>query len=79
MLETQEISFMSPSEQAALLERVQQAQKEVSAARMLFEAANGQIGVDTATLIPWHQLVTECWQVAMRCRQERAIRSRQQP
>lgn len=78
MLETQEISFMSPSEQAALLERVQQAQNEVRAAQMLFEATDGQIGIETTTLMPWHRLVTDCWQVAMRCRQEQAARTQQQ-
>ncbi|NES97694.1 MAG: DUF2605 domain-containing protein [Desertifilum sp. SIO1I2] len=77
MLETQEISFLSDTEQTNLLERVKQAQGEVSAAQMLFKATQGQVGIETATLMPWHQLVTECWQVAMRCRQEQATRIQQ--
>ena len=68
LLESEEISFYSPEEQAQLLEQVKEAQKQVSTAQMLFKATGGQAGIDTATLVPWHQLVTRCWQVAMRWR-----------
>jgi hypothetical protein len=68
LLESEKISFLSPEEQAHLLERVKQAQQEVNAAKMLFKATGGQAGIDTATLVPWHQLVAQCWQVAMRWR-----------
>lgn len=40
---------------------------------MLFAATDKQVGIDMATLMPWHQLVTECWNVAMRFRQEREV------
>lgn len=63
-----EISFLSNEQQSQLLERVKQAQQEVNTAQMLFKATNGQVGIDMATLMPWHQLVTECWKVAMRFR-----------
>lgn len=71
-LETEKISFLSSEQQFQLLERVKQAQQEVSTAKMLFQATENQVGVDMATLMPWHQLVTECWQVAMRFRSEKS-------
>ena len=40
---------------------------------MLFAATGEQVGIDMATLKPWHQLVTECWNVAMRFRQAREV------
>lgn len=68
LLETEEISFLSDEQQADLLDRVKFAQQEVSTAQMLFKATNGQVGIETATLVPWHQLLNECWQVGMRWR-----------
>lgn len=72
LLETEEIPFLSRNEQFDLLTRVKQAQQEVSTAQALFQATGGQVGVETAVLMPWHQLLTECWQVAMRFRQEQS-------
>ncbi|HEY9875773.1 MAG TPA: DUF2605 domain-containing protein [Candidatus Obscuribacterales bacterium] len=71
-LETEDISFLSVEQQCDLLARVRLAQQEVSTAMMLFQATGGQVGIDTATLMPWHQLVTECWQVSMRWRSQRS-------
>jgi hypothetical protein len=68
LLETETITFLSQEQQSDLLERVKQAQQEVSTAQMLFRATNSQVGVETTTLVPWHQLVSECWQVGMRWR-----------
>lgn len=51
-----------------LLERLQQAQGEVSAAQSLFQVTKGQIGIDTSVLMLWHQLVTECWRVTISAR-----------
>ncbi|MBW4575721.1 MAG: DUF2605 domain-containing protein [Aphanothece sp. CMT-3BRIN-NPC111] len=70
-LEAEDIPFLSTEQQSHLLARVKLAQQEVSTAHMLFQATEGQVGIDTATLMPWHQLVTECWQVAMRWRSQR--------
>jgi Protein of unknown function (DUF2605) len=70
LLETESLSFMSAEQQADLLERVRQAQQEVRTAQLLFRATEGQVGIETAVLIPWHQLVTECWQAGMRHRRE---------
>ncbi|MUG96370.1 DUF2605 family protein [Scytonema sp. UIC 10036] len=70
-LETEQLSFMSPTEQSDLLMKVKQAQAEVNTAKMLFTATDSKVGIDMATLVPWHQLVSQCWNVAMRFRQMR--------
>lgn len=71
-LENENISFLESQQQSELLARVKQAQQEVSTAQLMFQATGGQVGIDMATLVPWHQLVTECWKVAMRFRSEQA-------
>lgn len=68
LLERNALDFLSAEDQADLLRRVRQAQQEVETAQMMLKATNGQIGLDTAVLMPWHRLVTECWQVSMRFR-----------
>ncbi len=73
LLETESISFLSPQAQLDLTTRVQQAQKEVQTAQILLDATNGQVGVEMSVLIPWHRLLIECWQVAMRHRLEKSI------
>jgi hypothetical protein len=77
-IESEEIPFLSGEQQSDLLARVKQAQQEVTTAQMLFRATGGQVGIDIATLKPWHKLVTECWQVAMRLRSEPSIHSQNQ-
>lgn len=67
-LETEQITFLSDLEQIQLLDRVKQCQQEVSTAQMLLKATNAQVGIESSMLLPWHQLVTECWQVAMKWR-----------
>jgi len=64
----EDITFLSQGQQSDLLSRVKIAQQEVTTVQMLFQATNGQVGIETATLMPWHRLVTECWQVAMEWR-----------
>lgn len=68
LLETERIDFLTFEEQTNLLERVKQAKHEVSAAQLMFEATGEQVGIEMTSLMPWHQLVTECWKVAMRLR-----------
>lgn len=70
LLETNRINFLEQEQQAQLLERVKLAQQEVTTAQLLFKATDGQVGIDTAVLMPWHQLITECWQVGMKFRLE---------
>ncbi|HEY9847450.1 MAG TPA: DUF2605 domain-containing protein, partial [Candidatus Caenarcaniphilales bacterium] len=69
-LEAGETLALEPQKQIDLLERVKQAQKEVSAAQALFHALEGQAGVNPATLMGWHQLVTECWQITLNAHME---------
>lgn len=71
-LETERLSFMDEQEQLDLLSRVKQAQEELNTAKMLFTATEGQVGIDMATMAPWHQLVTECWNVAARFRSQQS-------
>ncbi|MBD2447575.1 DUF2605 domain-containing protein [Nostoc sp. FACHB-152] len=71
LLETEQLSFMSHQEQSDLLLRVKQAQAELNTAKMLFNATDQQVGIDMTTIMPWHQLVTQCWNVAMRFHQEK--------
>lgn len=68
-LESEQVAILSPEEQADLLQRVKTAQEEVSATQSLFQATDGNVGVEMSTIAPWHKLVTECWQVAMQNRQ----------
>ncbi len=69
-LESEQLAVLSPVEQADLLQRVKTAQEEVSAVQSLFQATDGNVGVEMSTLAPWHKLVTECWQVATQNRQQ---------
>jgi hypothetical protein len=66
LLESERIEFLPETQQADLLARVKQAQQEVRVAQMLLRATEGQVGVETSVLMPWHSLVTECWQVSIR-------------
>jgi len=70
LLETETISFLEPQQQSDLLERVKQAQNQLSTVQMLFFATGSQVGPETGILFQWHQLVAECWKVAMRFRME---------
>jgi hypothetical protein len=71
LLETERIDFMSTQQQSDLLLRVKQAQEQVNTASMMFNATEGQVGIEMQALMPWHQLVTECWNVAMKFRAQR--------
>jgi hypothetical protein len=66
------IDFLGSAQQAQLLERVQTAQQEVSTAKMLLRLTEDQVGVETAVVATWHQLVHECWQVSSRYRREQS-------
>lgn len=61
LLETNDLSNLSAPEQARLLQRIHQAEAEVHSTKALL-AVTG-VGVAPSTLAPWHQLVTECWQI----------------
>lgn len=72
LLESEKIPFLEAAAQAELLDRVKQAQREVSTAKSLFLVTEGTVGVEMAVLVPWHQLLMECWRVSTRLRAERA-------
>ena len=69
LLESEKMSFFTDEEQARLLEKIIQSQKEVQTAQMLFKATDGSAGIDSRMLLPWHQLVAECWNVAQKRRE----------
>ncbi len=69
LLETESMGFLTVSDQNDLLARVKNAQQEVRAAQMLFNATDGQVGIEPSTMLTWHKLVGECWQVSTRFRQ----------
>ncbi|MBE9221281.1 DUF2605 domain-containing protein [Cyanobacterium stanieri LEGE 03274] len=71
LLESERITFLSEQEQNDLIARIKSSQDEVKTASMLFRATDGQAGVDTKVLMPWHSLVAECWGVARRWRLEK--------
>ena len=71
ILENEKVQFMSEQEQLNLLKRVKDAECELNTVRMLFTATEKQVGIDMASVMPWHQLVTECWSVGMRLGQSK--------
>jgi Protein of unknown function (DUF2605) len=75
LLENETILFLGEPGQTDLLARVIQAQQEVSTTRMLTQALGGEAGVEMSVLVPWHKLLAECWQMAMRLRAERSSSS----
>jgi len=40
----------------------------VATAYLLFKTTGGQVGIEAKMLLPWHQLVAECWGVSSRRR-----------
>jgi hypothetical protein len=72
LLENEDISFLSQQQQSELLQRVQQAQQGVRSAQVMFQATGGQVGIEMSVLMPWHQLLTECWQVSTHFRIEQS-------
>jgi len=79
LLETEKIDFLGAEKQADMLSRVQAASEEVKIAKQLFLVTNGQAGVQMQVLMPWHKLLTECWQVSIRFRQEQVGQKESEP
>jgi Protein of unknown function (DUF2605) len=71
LLEREQIAFLSPVAQAELLDRVKQAKQEVTVAKLLFQAVDGQAGIEPSQMVAWHKIVTECWHVSMQLRQSK--------
>ncbi len=70
LLEQEQLSFLEMRDQSDLLARVRKTQQQVTVAQSLLDATEGETGVEMAVLMPWHQLVLECWQVTMRFRRQ---------
>ncbi|NJN49793.1 MAG: DUF2605 domain-containing protein [Alkalinema sp. RL_2_19] len=68
LLETERLSFMTDAAQAAMLDRILEAQKAVAASQSILLATDGQAGVEMTVLMNWHKLVTECWSISMQRR-----------
>ena len=75
LLETETIDFLGAEKQAEMLLEVKKAREEVKIAKQLFLATDAQAGVQMEVLMPWHQLLTKCWQVSMRFRKEQALQN----
>ena len=69
LLESTRLPFLTEAEQAELLTKIENAQKEVNTAKMLFQATDGEAGIDSKVLLPWHHLVAQCWDTARLWRQ----------
>lgn len=64
LLESERLSFLTEQEQANLIAKVKLAQQEVDTTKLLFEATDCKVGIDSKTLFPWHNLVAQCWDVS---------------
>ena len=73
LLSSQRLDFLDKADQEKLLQRVEHALKEVSVAMSLFRVTEHQVGVDMATMRPWHELLMECQAVGMRYYRNQAI------
>lgn len=73
LLSSQRIDFLAEADQQKLLERVENAIKEVGAAIALFRVTGHQVGVEMAAVRPWHELLMECQAVGMRYYRNKAI------
>ncbi|MEL6927569.1 MAG: DUF2605 domain-containing protein [Cyanobacteria bacterium J06600_6] len=71
LLESEQMPFFTTQEQTDFLDRLVYAQQEVQTAQMLFKATDGLAGIDSKMLLPWHQLVAECWNIARKRREDK--------
>jgi hypothetical protein len=72
LLERENLEFMPEGEQSSLLQKVRDAQQELSTATALFNVTGQQVGIEVATMMPWHSLLMECQAVGIRYRQTKA-------
>jgi hypothetical protein len=57
-------TVLSLGDQQRLLVRLEEARRELSAARSLRAAAPVPMALDMATITPWHELVVEVWSLS---------------
>jgi hypothetical protein len=72
LLTTEKIDFLPETDQTALLTRLVTAQKELVAAKTLFNLSDHRVGIDAALMRPWHSLLIECQAIALRHRRNQA-------
>lgn len=77
LLESEDMPFLEDGEQAELVEKIRYARNEVNTAKTLFQATEGQAGIDSKVLLPWHSLVAQCWDIARMWRQHKEKQNRQ--
>jgi hypothetical protein len=68
LLEKENVSFLKEPQKSQLLERLVNAQQEVSTVQMMFKATDGEAGIPASMLVPWHRLVAESWDLARKWR-----------
>ncbi len=73
LLSNERLNFLDEADQQKLLERVENALKEVHVAIALFRVTGHQVGIDMSTMKPWHELLIECQAVGMRYYRNQAI------
>jgi hypothetical protein len=73
LLESVQLDCLSIDDQEQLLDRLVNAQREVSVAQSLLAATDGQAGVEMTLLMSWHKLVAECWAISMKHRAQAAL------
>lgn len=73
LLESEQMPFFVAEEQSELLARIIYSQQEVQTAQMLFKATEGVAGIDSKMLLPWHQLVAECWNVTQKFHESKQL------
>lgn len=73
LLSSNRLDFLAEADQQKMLDRVEHALKEVGVAIALFRVTSHQVGVDMATMRPWHQLLMECQAIGMRYYRNQAI------
>jgi hypothetical protein len=61
-------AVMAPAERTALREELQQASRELVAARSLRQATPAPVALSLETLAPWHLLVMRVWSLSARLR-----------
>ncbi len=69
LLEQQQLSFITPEQQADVLERVRQAQGELQAAESLYRLSEQEVGIDPGLMAKWHRLLMECAELGYKYRQ----------
>jgi hypothetical protein len=61
-------AVMASGEREALARQLEQASRELAAARSLRQAAPTPMALEMGTLAPWHRLVLEVWGLSARLR-----------